>query len=189
MPPILEVIKKRRAYRALQKIEITDELIENLGKAIQLSPSCYNNQPWQFIFTYNPSILEKLHGALSKGNIWATQASLIITVCAKKQDDCIINEREYYLFDTGIATAFLILQATNLNLIAHPIAGYSPKKVKEILDIPENYMVISLVIIGKHSEIIPPFLSKKQIEAERKRPLRKPLKSFIHHNMFINGDK
>jgi nitroreductase len=114
---------------------------------------------------------------------------MIITVFAKKKDDCIINEREYYLFDTGLATAFLILQATNLNLIAHPIAGYSPKKVRDILNIPDEYMVIALVIIGKHSKDIPSFLSEKQIEAEQKRPLRKPLKSFIHHNVYVGGDK
>ncbi|MCK4756036.1 nitroreductase family protein, partial [candidate division WOR-3 bacterium] len=87
-----------------------------------------------------------------------------------------------YLFDTGMATAALILRATELGLVAHPIAGYSPKKVKEILNIPIEREVITLIIIGKHSEEINPLLSEKQIEAERKRPERLSFDKFVYMN-------
>jgi len=186
---LMEEIKTRRAYRSLEPVEITTKLIETLGRAVQLSPSCFNNQPWHFVFTYEKGTLERLFKALSKGNIWATYASMIIAVCAKKEDDCLIHEREYYLFDLGLASSFLILQATKLGLVAHPIAGYSPKKVQEVLSIPDEYMVITLIIIGKHSGNIPEFLSEKQVESEKNRPTRKTLETFIHHNIFEDGEK
>ena len=184
MIPVLDEINKRRAYRSLAAVNITPEIIDSLSRAAQLSPSCFNNQPWHFVFTYEPKQLTSLFQALSKGNEWATHASLIIAVCVKKEDDCVIYDREYYLFDAGLASASLILQATSMNLVAHPIAGYSPKKVREILHIPDSYQVITLIIIGKRNETISPLLSEKQIQAEKLRPLRKPLETFIHHNSF-----
>jgi nitroreductase len=109
---------------------------------------------------------------------------MIIAVFSKKEDDCIIHDREYYLFDIGMATAFLILRATELGLVAHPIAGYSPKKTREILGIPDKYNLITLVIVGKKSYKINPVLSDKQKEAEKKRPLRYELDEFIYHNKY-----
>jgi nitroreductase len=188
MTHLMNEIKSRRAYRSLKKIEITSNLIEILGQAVQLSPSCFNNQPWHFIFTYEKKCLNQLFEALSKGNVWATHASMIISVCAKKEDDCLIHDREYYLFDLGLASSFLILQATKMGLVAHPIAGYSPKKVREILSIPDDYMVIALIIVGKHNQTIPDYLSEKQVEAEKMRPPRKSLETFIHHNIFVNEE-
>ena len=64
-----DVIEKRRSYKALLPIEITNELIEDLAKHAQLAPSCFNNQPWRFVFIYGKENLEKFHPALSKGNV------------------------------------------------------------------------------------------------------------------------
>jgi nitroreductase len=181
---VRDVIERRRAYRSLDHIDISKENIEMLVSAAQLAPSCFNNQPWHFIFVLNPEKIKEVHGALSPGNEWAYDASIFIAVCANRSDDCVINDREYYLFDTGLATGFLILQATELGLVAHPIAGYSPKKIRTILAIPDDMQVITLIIIGKHAETIKPVLSEKQQQQEKNRPLRKPFISFVHYDSF-----
>lgn len=129
-------------------------------------------------------MLKKMHEALSPGNEWAQKASMIITVLSKKDYDCVIRDREYYQFDTGMATAFLILRATELGLVAHPIAGYSPKKVREVLDIPEDIKVITLIIVGKHSSKISSLLSDKQKEWEMQRPERLPLEKVAYMNKY-----
>jgi len=116
--------------------------------------------------------------ALSSGNKWAHSASMIIAVFSKKEDDCIIKNREYHQFDCGIAVGFLLLRATELGLVAHPIAGFSPKKTREILRIPEEYQVITLIIVGKHSKDISVNLSDKQREAEKARPIRTLFEEF-----------
>jgi nitroreductase len=71
-----------------------------------------------------------------------------------------------------------------LGLVAHPIAGFNEDAVKEILGIPEEMRLITLVIVGKHSETISPLLSEKQAERERKRPERLPLEGFAYMNRF-----
>ena len=184
---VKQVIIKRRAYRSLEPVEITEELIYDLAECAQLSASCFNNQPWQYVFVYNQKVLKELHEVLSPGNEWANDASMIIAVFSKKEGDCVIRDREYYLFDTGMATGSLILRATELGLVAHPIAGYSPKKTREILGIPDDYNVITLVIVGSHSEKINPILSDKQAEAENKRPERIPLDKFVYINKYVEN--
>ena len=169
---VKELIYRRRAYRSLDPVQITPEIMNSLTESARLSPSCFNNQPWRYIFVTDSEILKNMHSALSAGNEWAKAASMIIVVFSKKESDCLIRDREYYLFDTGMATAFMILRATELGLVAHPIAGYSPKKTREILRIPEEMNVITLVIVGKHSSQMNPLMNEKQIEVEKERPER-----------------
>ena len=176
---VKQAIKERRAYRALDPVDITEELIRKLAKAAQLTPSCFNNQPSRFVFVHSPKELEKLHPALSPGNKWVEAASLIIVVYSQREMDCKLPGRDYYLFDMGLATAFLVLQATELGLVAHPIAGFDDEKVKEILDIPKDMTVITLVIVGKHSETITDLLSEKQVSVEKDRPPRKSVEELI----------
>lgn len=182
---VKNAIQARRAYRSLETAKIEDSLLKELAQAISLAPSCFNKQPWRYVFVYEAGVLEQLKGALLKGNEWANNASMIIAVCSKSDMDCIMKDgREYYLFDTGIATAFMILRATELGFVAHPIAGYEPQKVREALGIPQDMQVAALVIFSKHSEIIQPVLNEHQAEAEKTRPERLPLNDIIFLNKY-----
>ncbi|MFW9995237.1 MAG: nitroreductase family protein [Candidatus Odinarchaeota archaeon] len=174
-----EAILKRRAYRSFDAIDITDEIIDELAEAVRLAPSCMNNQPWRYVFARGEAI-KRVYGSLTRGNqAWAAEASLIIAVTSKQDSDCVIKNRIYYLFDTGMATAFLILRATELGLVAHPIAGYDEQKAKEALEIPDDMTVITLVIVGKKSTAMNPNLSDKQVESEKTRPARLPKESIV----------
>jgi len=182
---VKEAIRKRRAYRSLLPVKISKELIKDLAECAQITASCFNNQPWRYVFVYDKGMLKKMHEALSSGNEWAKKASMIVVVLGKQEDDCVIKERIYYRFDIGMATEAIILRSTELGLVAHPIAGYSPKKTREILNIPDDIDVIALVIVGKHSDKIDPVLSDKQIEAEKKRPERILIDEFVYINRYI----
>jgi nitroreductase len=181
---VKEAIIKRRAYRSLKATVITEELLRDLATAASLAPSCRNKQPWRFVFVYEKEIKEKLHMALSPGNEWAYASSMIIAVFSNKELDCQIKGIEYYLFDTGMAVAFLILRATELGLVAHPIAGYDEEKVKTILNIPSEMRVVALIIVGKQSEELTDLLTEKQKEVEEKRPERLPLEAFCYFNIY-----
>jgi len=181
---VIHAIEERGAYRSLEPVKITEDLIRDLARCAGLAPSCFNNQPCRFVFVYDSQSLKNMQGALSKGNQWAYPASLIVAVFSRKEDDCIIKDRIYHQFDCGLAAGFLLLRATELGLVAHPIAGFSPKKTKEILGIPEEYEVITLIIVGKHSDKISPILSEQQIELEKNRPERLPFEKIAHLNRF-----
>lgn len=173
---VKEAIMKRRAYRALGPVEITDDMIRELATAASLTASCFNNQPWRFVFARSPQALAKVHGALKKGNEWVAKASVIIAAFARKEHDCLIREREYYLFDLGMAVSALQLRATEMGLVAHPIAGFDPAEVRRALDIPDDCMVITLINVGKKSNDTS-LMTPWQISQEAERPERLPLEA------------
>ena len=181
---VSDAIQTRRAYRSLERVDIKRETVEDLARHAQLSASCFNNQPWRYVFVYEREKLDELYEALSRGNAWAKQSSMIIVAFSKPEDDCQIRGREYHQFDLGMATATLILRATELGLVAHPIAGFSPKKTRAILGIPEEFKVLTLIIVGKKMQEIHPSLSEDQIEKEAKRPERTPLPEWAYHNKY-----
>jgi nitroreductase len=181
-----KAIETRRAYRSFVPVEITPSLVGDLTESLKLAPSCFNNQPWKIVFVYEREALKKLHESLNKGNEWAYSASMIIAMVSNKEADCIVKNREYFLFDTGMATAFLILRATELGLVAHPIAGFDEEKAKEALAIPKETTLITLVMVGKHSATPAPVLSEKQIKDETARPERKPNGDFAFMNHYGN---
>lgn len=181
---VKETIEKRRAYRSLDPMDISQDLIEDLAETARIAPSCGNKQPWNFIFVKDQNVLKELFTVLSEGNKWVEKASMIIGVFSEPKNDCMIGERHYYLFDTGMATAFIILRATELGLVAHPIAGFKETQAKEILGIPRGMRLITLLIIGKHSKKVSPVLSEPMKLGEKQRPPRIPLGEFIHINSY-----
>ena len=180
------LVRERRAFRALEPVKITKDLIEETARIAQLAPSCNNNQPWRYLFVYEKNILTMLQNeGLSRGNQWAKAASMIIAVFSRVDMDCVIGDRKYYLFDSGMATALMILYLTEQGLVAHPIAGFNPAKIKELLEIPVEMHLITLIIVGKKSDKIPDFFKDHQKKSEVKRPTRKPLNEFIFLNRYL----
>lgn len=182
---ILKIINERRAFRALEHVEITDKQIDYLAEAVSKTASCFNMQPWNFVFVRNNEKLGLLKETLAKGNEWAKKSSMIVGVFSKKDLDCQLKNRNYYLFDTGMATAHLILTLTEMKLVAHPIAGYNETEAKKVLDIPEEMKLITLVIVGKHSSDFSE-LNEQQLDNEKNRPERKPKKDFLYFEKFTN---
>jgi len=69
--------------------------------------------------------LDKLHSTLSGGNYWMKQAPVMIVVYTDDELGCQLSDRRNYsLFDTGTAVGLLLAQATQMGLVAHPVAGY-----------------------------------------------------------------
>lgn len=184
---VVEAIRTRRARRVLSDKPLDDDAVKSLVEAARLSASCFNNQPWRLVFCKGRESLEAVKGALSKGNSWATKAPLIIAVASKEQDDCQLSDRRnYFLFSCGLAIGQLELRATELGIIAHPIAGYNPAMVKQVTGIPDEYIVITLVICGYPGDD-DSLLSDKQKETEKARPERKPLPENFFVGKWANG--
>ncbi len=184
---VVTAIETRRAYRSLDPVEITDDLVRELARCANLAASCANFQPERYVFVYSKDMLEKMKPVFDKGNKWCWAASMMIVVFSEKTLDCTSPDREWYLFDTGMATAHLVLRATEMGLVAHPISGFNAPMVKEVLGIPAEMVVIATVLVGKKSPNLNPDLTPKQIERERQRPARHPLEKFAFKDRY--GEK
>jgi nitroreductase len=179
---VFEAVRTRRAKRALQDRPIEDDKVEALIEAARLAPSCNNFQPWRLVFVRGKEALDAVKAGMNKGNAWTTRSPLIIVVAAKEDDDCMLSDRRnYFLFGCGLAIGELMLRATELGLIAHPIAGYDPSKVRAAVGIPEQYIIITTVICG-YPGGDDSLLSDKQKLTEKTRPERKP----VGENIFLD---
>jgi len=181
---VVRAIEERRAYRSLDPVEITDDMVKELARCANLAPSCANFQPERYVFVYSKEMLERMKPVFDKSNAWCHAASLMICVFSERKLDCTSPDREWFLFDTGMATALLIMRATEMGLVAHPISGFNAEMAKDILGIPKEMVVIAMVLVGKKSPNISPVLTPKQVERETKRPERFPLEKFASKNVY-----
>ena len=172
-----EAIEKRSAVRAFKAYEIEDEDIRDMAYLASRAPSCANNQPWNFVFVRDREKLASLHQALTGGNYWAKNASVIVAVFSKKESDCMVAGRDYYLLGTGMALAHLMLAAVAKGLAAHPMAGFDEKQAKDSLHLPEDMQLITLVAVGKQSDDLSS-LSEKHKTSETQRSARKSFEEF-----------
>jgi len=184
---ILEAISDRRAFRALTPEKLPADMVRRIVEAGTFAPSCYNNQPWRIVIR-DVSVLtdgpqtgapDALCESLAEGNAWATKAPLIIAVAVRASDDCRLEDgRDYALFDAGLCAMNMMTQATAEGIVAHPIAGYNPKKAKAALGIPPEYVLAVLIVAGRRSapeaqDTAP--LKEWQLKSERGPRQRKPL--------------
>ena len=188
MAEMLPSITIRRAKRALSDRPISRETAETLLRAAHLAPSCFNNQPWRLIAIDDPDRLTAIKGAMPGANYWTRPSPLIVAVVSRRDLDCTLSDRrDYFLLGCGMAIGNLMLQATEMGLIAHPIAGFNPTKTKELLDISEDYTLITLVIVGHPAEDLSE-LSDKHREIELGPRDRRPLEEVVSWNRFLFDD-
>lgn len=179
---VSKAIEERRSYRSLEPFEVTLDLIKDLAHHASLAPSCTNSQPWRYVFIYEKDALEKVFESLPKGNQWVRNAGMVVVVFTSKDLTCNMRNGMYAYYDTGLSNAFLILRATELGFVAHPIAGFDESIVKKAVNIGENFEVVALIVVGKHAKEISPLLSEKQIQSEHIRPERKKFEEFCYLN-------
>ena len=187
MPEILRAVETRRAKRAISDRRIPREIAESLLSAAPLAPSCANNQPWRLIAIDDPQTLAATKEHLLGGNYWARPAPLIVAVASRVDLDCEIPDgRQYYLFGCGLAAMNLMTQATELGLVAHPIAGYRQAPLKQTLGVADDYTIIALIIIAYPgtSEA----LSEKHLAEENSPRIRRPLDAVVQWNRFDFDD-
>jgi nitroreductase len=108
-------------------------------EAARLAPSARNNQPWRFIVVKGKENVETVvDKAFMEMNQIVREAPVLIIACANPGDDDIHEGREYYLFDVGLAVENMLLAATDLGLVTHPMTAVHEDELKKVLHIPDE---------------------------------------------------
>jgi nitroreductase len=152
--PVVTLLNERHASRAVDTRPLSEEQMADLAEAIRLTPSCFNNQPWRYLFLISAGALDRGRQALTGGNrAWATRAPLLVLGYAPREDDCVLDDgRAYHQFDLGLSAMNLMLAATGHGLIARPMAGFDPTALKQSFDLgPEDEPLI-MIAVGYKAE-------------------------------------
>jgi acyl-CoA thioesterase FadM/nitroreductase len=144
-----KLIAARRSRRAFADRPVEPEKIERMIEAARWSPSSDNRQPWRYVVV-EKGVPERpaLEEALSRGNAWAKKAPVLIVAGARKEDGSVVETREYYLHDTGLATMSLLYRGVDQGLLVHPMAGWKEGPLKAALSLPEEFKPIAVVAVG-----------------------------------------
>jgi nitroreductase len=150
----LEVIRKRCSLKThLSKRAIEPDKVNLILEAAQLAPSARNLQPWRFVLVQGDEAIDELVlGAFPDSNQVLREASLLIVICARQDDDLTVGGKPYFLLDAGMAIENLLLAATDLGLVTHPMLRFDEGDVKRILEIPKEYRVVLVTPLAYPAE-------------------------------------
>jgi len=171
--PILEAIRNRRSIVRFETAPIEEEEVEAILEAGRWAPSWLNRQPWRFILITDQNIKERLSEIVPTiYNLGMKEAPICIAVCVDPKEDPF-----HYIEDGAIAAQNMALAAHSLGLGSCWIGVLDLKdkdsaeeKIKEILNVPKNCRVISLLPIG-----VPKYVPEKT---------RKELSQMVYRNKF-----
>lgn len=151
---MLDLLKKRRTVRKFKEDKIQRETIEKIIKAGLLAPSSKDKKPVEFVIVEDRDTMMKLRKCKSKGANGLDTAVCAIAVIADS------DLSDVWIEDASIAAIFLQLEAEALGLGSVWIQmrkrqsdfGESEKEVRSVLNIPENYGVLSIIALGYKNE-------------------------------------
>lgn len=131
---------------------LPDHQIQALFEAARWAPSCYNEQPWLFIYGTGEDDRRRLGSALvAKNQRWALSAPLLMFVLARRHFKESGRENRHAPFDAGAAWMSLALQARRMGLYAHAMAGFNIEKAYEVLGVSSReYLIMAAVAVGRH---------------------------------------
>lgn len=164
-----------RAYDA--SAVVTPEQVRALLEAARWAPSFGNTQPARYLVGLRgtPSF-DAILATLNSGNqAWARRAGLLlIGVMVTANEKGPVPYTEYGL---GLATENLVLQAVELGLIAHQMAGFSAEAASAAFSLPSD--AVPKVAIAVGSPAAPEVLEEDwRVEREKAERVRLPLAEF-----------
>lgn len=151
MKNMIEILRNRRSIRVYTEQKIESEKIDVLKEAVLRSPSSKNINPWEFVFIDDKELIEKLKDCKPHGATPLKTAQTAVVICADE------TKNDVWVEDCSIASILLQLTAQSLDLGScwiqirkrmHSEEISSEKFVQNLLGIPENYRVLSIIAIG-----------------------------------------
>lgn len=178
-----ELSKFRQSVRKYKSELVAREKIEKCIEAARIAPSACNSQPWSFIIVDEPTLKAKVaketYSTFVSFNKFTLQAPAIVVLVVEKpkviaQIGGRIKNKDYYLFDVGIAAEHFCLQAAEEGLGTCMLGWFNEKAIMKLLYIPKSRSIGLLITIGYSAE--------ENIREKN----RKSFKDIVYYNKYKN---
>ncbi|MES2309469.1 MAG: nitroreductase family protein [Verrucomicrobiota bacterium] len=152
--PVHPLILKRWSPRAMSGEPLSTEEISTLFEAGRWAPSTANEQEWKFLYArQNSKSWNRFFNLLEKGNqAWCKNAAVLVLIIGRKCFQKTGKPNPVHAFDCGNAFQNIALQATEMNLVVHPMAGFNYEQARVELQVPETHDVIAMFAAGRHGD-------------------------------------
>ena len=145
---VTTVIKSRHSVRKFKPDTVDDLAIRDAIECAARAPTARNIQPWLFGVIRNKEMLSKIADLTDNGKFIST-SPLCFSIFGEKKE-------KYYLEDCCAATENLIIALQAYGITSCWVAGEKKpyaEAIRNLLDVPENYTLVSLVAAGWPAEI------------------------------------
>jgi nitroreductase len=176
-----DAIKTRRAIKKFDKnYKMSSEDIKSLMELAVLAPTSYNQQNWRFVTITDQEIKERISKA-ARNQAQPSDGSLVIVLCGntnawqenperywrnatkereelvtnalrKKYGDNPQNRRDEAMKSCGFAAQTIMLAAKQMGLDSCPMGGFEPEELAQIINLPNDHIIVMMVIVGKALE-------------------------------------
>jgi nitroreductase len=177
---VLPVLHRRWSARSFSEREVSRADLAKVFEAARWAASSSNEQPWRFLVGARNSLTHKKIASTLMGfnQEWAPKAPVLILGVVNTKFAQNGKPNAYALYDLGAAASYLTLQAAELRMVTHQMAGYDHEAARQLLDIPESYALGTVIAIGYQGE--PAALTSEQLIARETAPRdRKPLSELV----------
>jgi len=187
MNDILEIIKSRRSIRNYRKEKIKEDEILKILEAGRWAPSASNNQPWRFIVVNDEQLIKKIGDAckILTINSFVENSKVLVIIYTEKK-------HRWVDLDCGMCAQNMMLEAHSLGIGSCFIGAFREKKIKELVNLPDQFNVVGIISFGyKESEKEPTprlnledlvkynFYSKNKIKTELNKKIKTGFLSII----------
>ena len=177
---VLPAVLKRWSPRSFAQRDVSAADLKTVFESARWAASSYNEQPWRFfVGVRGSSTYEKIFSALIAINqSWAGSAPVLILGVASTKFSHSGSANRVALYDLGAAASYLTLQAAELGLATHQMAGFDAEAARKVFGVPEDYLVGAVIALGYQGE--PSALGNEQLlDMETSPRTRKPLSEFV----------
>jgi nitroreductase len=148
---LMEAIRSRRSIRKYQDRSVEPDRLMRVLDAGRIAPSAKNLQDWKFIVVKDADKRRRLSEA-AMGQPWVAAAPVVIAACATKPDNIMPCGQRCYPIDLSIALDHMSLAAVAEGLGTCWIGAFYEDLVKEILGVPAEMRVTSMMTLGYPAE-------------------------------------
>lgn len=177
---VLPVLHRRWSARSFSEREVSRADLAKVFEAARWAASSSNEQPWRFLVGTHNSITHKKIASILVGfnKEWAPRAPVLVLGVVNIWFAQSGKPNTYALYDLGAAASYLTLQAAELGMVTHQMAGYDHEAARQILNIPESYALGTVIALGYQGD--PAALTNEQLIARESAPReRKPLSELV----------
>jgi nitroreductase len=142
----IECMKTRRSIRTFLDGPIPRAVVEDIIECGRLAATANNLQPWVFIAVEDPLLRKQIAAVTDYGKFIAEAPVCIAVFC---------SNTKYFLEDGSAATQNILNAARAHGLGSCWVAGHQKKyadKVRDMLGVPDNHLLVSLVALGQAAE-------------------------------------
>lgn len=178
----MEALLTRKSIRKFTDKEIPREVITRVIEAGIRAPSGGNCQPWRFVIVTDKEKIRLFDPEAHQP--WVENAPAVIVACANPHDTwkSYGEDDHCYILDTSAAIQNMLLAIHALGLGGVWCLTCEKKEIREILDIPLHWLIISIIAFGYYKADDSEELANMTIDNKEVRP-RKPASevSFINN--------